>query len=350
MKRIVGILLVAILISGILAGCSNSSNVLATDDIPPELSLVKSKLVLCRGQETDYLNYVSAFDSVDGDLSSSINILSNDVDINKPGEYAVVFQVKDSAENSSTVELPITVLDVDVWILIDAITEIKSASESQNLSDMEVTDILYALPPAKEELEKILQTQGRVYEDFVSVNLDDIVTYNDIGDGTMREFPNTHFLVVPLIKINYSVQDDLYETKSERTRFISLRENETYYISNTDVNDETGKFAMHDSWWQECFENNAESIDVESIMEIINSDSNGRPTGERYSGYIETEKEQKKEKPEIGMTEAQVLGTAWGTPKKKNTTTTKNGVSEQWVYGDNRYVYLDNGIVTAIQE
>lgn len=39
-----------------------------------------------------------------------------------------------------------------------------------------------------------------------------------------------------------------------------------------------------------------------------------------------------------------------GEPDSVNRTTTKYGVSEQWVYGNSRYVYLKDGIVTSIQE
>lgn len=53
--------------------------------------------------------------------------------------------------------------------------------------------------------------------------------------------------------------------------------------------------------------------------------------------------------PTIGMTTNEVLNSTWGNPQKKNKTTTKYGISEQWVYSDYRYVYLDNGIVTSIQ-
>jgi hypothetical protein len=54
--------------------------------------------------------------------------------------------------------------------------------------------------------------------------------------------------------------------------------------------------------------------------------------------------------PQIGMTADQVLETIWGKPKDINKTTTANGVNEQWVYGNGKYVYLEDGIVTAIQE
>lgn len=55
-------------------------------------------------------------------------------------------------------------------------------------------------------------------------------------------------------------------------------------------------------------------------------------------------------RPQVGMTDVEVLSTFWGQPTDINKTTTASGVSEQWVYSNNRYVYLENGIVTAIQE
>ena len=54
--------------------------------------------------------------------------------------------------------------------------------------------------------------------------------------------------------------------------------------------------------------------------------------------------------PEIGMTREQAVKTTWGEPEKKNTTTTKYGTHEQWVYAGNRYLYFDNGILTSIQQ
>ena len=50
----------------------------------------------------------------------------------------------------------------------------------------------------------------------------------------------------------------------------------------------------------------------------------------------------------IGMDEAMVRA-AWGSPRDVNRTITARGTREQWVYGDGRYVYFDDGIVTVIQ-
>lgn len=54
--------------------------------------------------------------------------------------------------------------------------------------------------------------------------------------------------------------------------------------------------------------------------------------------------------PAIGMTAEEVESSTWGKPEKINKSTYSWGTSEQWVYSGYRYIYLDNGIVTAIQE
>ncbi|WP_025685376.1 hypothetical protein [Paenibacillus maysiensis] len=54
--------------------------------------------------------------------------------------------------------------------------------------------------------------------------------------------------------------------------------------------------------------------------------------------------------PQIGMTEQEVLDSKWGLPKRVNKTTTLYGVNEQWVYEHYKYIYLENGVVTAIQD
>lgn len=52
--------------------------------------------------------------------------------------------------------------------------------------------------------------------------------------------------------------------------------------------------------------------------------------------------------PAIGMTSQQVLRSTWGRPKKKNITEYTFGIHEQWVY-DRGYIYIEDGVVTAIQ-
>lgn len=51
----------------------------------------------------------------------------------------------------------------------------------------------------------------------------------------------------------------------------------------------------------------------------------------------------------IGMTEEQVLESK-GKPESNNRTRTAESESEQWVYPNNYYVYLTEGVVTSIQD
>jgi hypothetical protein len=54
--------------------------------------------------------------------------------------------------------------------------------------------------------------------------------------------------------------------------------------------------------------------------------------------------------PRVGMTATQVEATCWGKPGHVNRTHTAGGISDQYVYGDGRYVDLQDGIVTSIQD
>ena len=49
-----------------------------------------------------------------------------------------------------------------------------------------------------------------------------------------------------------------------------------------------------------------------------------------------------------GMTAEQVRF-SWGAPDKINTTVVKGATHEQWVYESRSFVYLENSVVTAIQ-
>jgi len=52
--------------------------------------------------------------------------------------------------------------------------------------------------------------------------------------------------------------------------------------------------------------------------------------------------------PAIGMNAYEASNTMWGRPESINRTETRYGTREQWVYGGGRYLYLENGRVTAI--
>ena len=62
--------------------------------------------------------------------------------------------------------------------------------------------------------------------------------------------------------------------------------------------------------------------------------------------------EDNRTKPNIGMTKIDVWNSLWGYPDDINTTETAYGTSEQYIYrsdyGSDKYVYLENGIVTSV--
>jgi hypothetical protein len=53
--------------------------------------------------------------------------------------------------------------------------------------------------------------------------------------------------------------------------------------------------------------------------------------------------------PHVGMKAAQVEATCWGKPNHINRKESAHGIHEQYVYGDGRFVYLHNGVVTEVQ-
>lgn len=79
-------------------------------------------------------------------------------------------------------------------------------------------------------------------------------------------------------------------------------------------------------------------------------DNNAEEWNQKYLTSVEAEKKRNTPEPSIGMTAEEVKQSKWGEPKKINKTTTKYGVDEQWVYPNYKYIYLEDGIVTSIQE
>lgn len=57
-----------------------------------------------------------------------------------------------------------------------------------------------------------------------------------------------------------------------------------------------------------------------------------------------------KEEPQIGMTSEEVKNSTWGEPEDINKDTYSWGTKEQWCYPDNKYIYIEDGIVTSISE
>lgn len=55
-----------------------------------------------------------------------------------------------------------------------------------------------------------------------------------------------------------------------------------------------------------------------------------------------------KKQVSIGMTSEQAI-LSWGKPDRINSTVLAGGRRDQWVYGENSYLYVDNAVVKSIQ-
>ena len=79
-----------------------------SDVIPPVLTLKRNKLSIYQGDEINYRSFIKeASDNLDGDLIDSVNF--NKIDNQQIGTYVVEYTLSDSAGNTTTSDLEITV-------------------------------------------------------------------------------------------------------------------------------------------------------------------------------------------------------------------------------------------------
>ena len=70
----------------------------------------------------------------------------------------------------------------------------------------------------------------------------------------------------------------------------------------------------------------------------------------KYTKISESTEVQPLKEPCIGMTASEVQNSTWGIPEDINSTTYSWGTHEQWCYPGYRYIYFEDGVVTAISE
>jgi Na+-transporting NADH:ubiquinone oxidoreductase subunit NqrC len=92
---------------------------------------------------------------------------------------------------------------------------------------------------------------------------------------------------------------------------------------------------------------NAE-LECERIFEPKLATAKAREAADARAA-IESARRAKRPPAKIGMSKDGVLSSNWGKPIQVNTTTTADGVREQWVYGGRQYLYFENGVLTSIQ-
>lgn len=79
-----------------------------TDYKKPEFSLTK-ELVIYEGDKQSVLNYIRAYDVIDGDISQNIKLVSGSGTYNATGYYPIVLGVSNSCGDYSEIELSVNV-------------------------------------------------------------------------------------------------------------------------------------------------------------------------------------------------------------------------------------------------
>ena len=73
-----------------------------TDSKPPVIRLTVSKVTISQGEEYDLMDGITAYDSIDGDLTGKIVIDRGNYDPDIPGEYVITYTLSDSSGNAAT--------------------------------------------------------------------------------------------------------------------------------------------------------------------------------------------------------------------------------------------------------
>ncbi|MBC2371519.1 DUF5011 domain-containing protein [Listeria booriae] len=95
---------------------------------------------LKRGDTFDALSEVSAADKEDGDLTSDIQVIANNVNPDQEGTYSVTYSVTDSDNNTTTKQVNVTVTSNELPVITATDHTIKKGSNFDPMSEVSATD------------------------------------------------------------------------------------------------------------------------------------------------------------------------------------------------------------------
>lgn len=175
------------------------------------------------GESFDELAGVTADDSEDGDLTSSIKVLSNSVDISKAGEYLVEYEVTDSDGNKVKATQKVTVSNDESeptgtppTLDVPAFTEIKVGYSFDVMDSVSASDI------EDGDLTKLINHNGIVYINNSGVY---VINYN-ITDSDGNTIEKKQVVLV---------NDGTYV--KEGLRYIITAKDFRIHISKADISD-----------------------------------------------------------------------------------------------------------------
>ncbi len=218
--------------------------------------------------------------------------------------------------------------------------------------DMRAANALSTKPkpelPEVGYVDLILQAYEGIYESYSqSIGKCDDNSYFVLEDGYIYEYD---FLFERSGKAKYRVHDlvpcaDTSTIYTDREAYADILADQwvsVYSFGAIFKTDEDGHQFIQLKVWDEVNRNwkTPSAYDIFYKVDDTTHDALDR----RYSKSVGIPT------PEIGMTAEEVRNSTWGSPRDTNKTTYEWGTKEQWVYSGYRYIYFENGIVTAIQE
>lgn len=193
----------------------------------------------------------------------------------------------------------------------------------------------YDLQFAKAQFEKLGD-----YED--TQNYLEKISFMQCMMGTYeKEYSSDHKIVISDFCVTeYYLSSDY---KSEMKALPLECDGELYLVAQQDGSQQCIVYKRSDAGLELYQYKGRTSYDGKELVSVKKDDNTA------VYKWTSKESEEIKE-PKVGMTSEEVKKSTWGEPKKINKTTYSWGTSEQWCYSNYKYIYLDNGIVTAIQE
>ena len=145
------------------------------------------------------------------------------------------------------------------------------------------------------------------------------------------------------------ISDKEYEIKTVTE--ITSDENKSEFLLDLEINEVSKqvRIELYDN--SEIYKNSFLHSEFEDFMFLkLSGEQYNELMNKMYSIKNENSKNNEKLAPYIGMPKEKLKNSSWGSPDDINITEIENHTFEQWCYSNNRYVYVDDGYVSAIQK
>lgn len=250
--------------------------------------------------------------------------------------------------------------------------------DSNATNEMTESEISETTEDSKEDIIQKTKDSLKVYTDYIGIETEN---GNLAVTDEFLENVESVFIMGRTGSVNHGMtgssdtqirimewNDSVTSTEDEFENFIVLLNEywgENGLIGNYDnMSDETyvWKDYEHSSWvacwfkdgliriqW-EYDEEIPSSKEVEELNELMQPIDGSEDSSIDNSIIEKVLEDNQRIPPQIGMTTEEVRQSTWGEPSDINKTTYAWGTKEQWCYSGYRYIYFEDGIVTAIQE